>query len=236
MSFSQISEQQLPLGFRLRDDATFESFFVAGNSQTLASFLQVLGGQGEDFLYIWGAEGSGRSHLLQAACHAAPENNKTAVYLPLEQLSTLSPDIFIGLEHTNLVCIDDIEKIAGDAIWEEQLFHLYNRIRASGNRLLVAANSPPAQLDIKLPDLKSRLSWGVVYQLHALDDEQKLAALQLRAQVRGLYLSHSVAKFLLRRCERNMAQLFATLEQLDQASLAKQRRLTIPFVKEILGV
>lgn len=228
--------QQLPLGFRLRDDATFENYLAIGNQQALHSVLNLVRGEDEKFIYLWGGEGSGRSHLLQACCHAAPEHNKSVVYLPLTELITFSNDFFQGLEHIGLVCIDDIEQIAGDAVLEEQVFHLFNRIRAEGNRLLVTANTPPQQLQIKLPDLKSRLSWGVVYQLHTLNDTDKLSALQLHSKVRGLDLDDLVGNFLLKRCARNMTQLFETLELLDQASLAEQRRLTIPFVKRVLGV
>ncbi len=220
---------QLPLGFRLRDDATFASFLPADNLQVLNAVFNIVRGIGDNFIYIWGPEGSGRSHLLQASCHAASEYKQTAVYLSLD-----NPDI-TGLENIDIICIDDIDKIAGNKIWEEQLFHLFNRVRANNKRLLIAADTPPTALKINLPDLKSRLSWGVVYQLHALNDEQKLAALQLRAQSRGLDLDPVVGKFLLRRCPRNMAELFTMLEQLDQASLERQRRLTIPFVKDVLG-
>lgn len=231
-----MSAVQLPLGFRLRDDATFENFLDVGNQQALHSVLNLVRGQGENFIYLWGADGCGRSHLLQASCHAAPEHNKTAVYLPLIELKKYGNDLFNGLEHITLVCIDDIEQISGNKVLEEQVFHLFNRIRAQGNSLIISASTPPQQLQINLPDLKSRLSWGVVYQLHNLGDEEKLSALQLHAKVRGLDLDDPVGKFLLRRCPRNMAQLFQTLEQLDQASLTAQRRLTIPFVKEVLGV
>lgn len=228
--------QQLPLGFVLRDDATFASFLPNGNEQILNALAKHIQGIGDHFIYVWGSIGSGRSHLLQATCHAAQEYRQTALYLPLEDYNTLSIELLNGLEHIDLVCIDDIEKIATNPIWEEQLFHLFNRIRANGKRLIIAADAPPTSLKIILPDLKSRLSWGVVYQLNSLDDDQKLAALQLRAQIRGLDLEAAVGKFLLRRFTRNMAQLFMVLEQLDQASLAEQRRLTIPFVKEVLGV
>lgn len=229
-------QQQLPLGFRLRDDATFDSFLSLSNEQALHSITSLLQGSNENFVYIWGALGCGRTHLLQAICRSAPDFGQTAVYLPLDPVHNFSDDMFSGLENVDLVCLDDIDLIAGQPVCEEQLFHLFNRIRANGKKLLIAANCPPAQLSIKLPDLKSRLSWGVVYQINALNDEQKLTALQLRAQGRGLDLDEPVGKFLLRRCARNMAQLFETLEYLDQASLAKQRRLTIPFVKEVLGV
>lgn len=231
-----MSLEQLPLGFRLRDDATFASFLPTGNEQVLSAVMNNVRGIGDPFIYIWGPVASGRSHLLQATCHAAPEFRQTVVYLPLDIPSKLTPDLFGGLENVDLVCIDDVEKISGNPVWEEKLFHLFNRIRANNKRLIIAADAPPTTLKIILPDLKSRLSWGVVYQLNVLNDEQKLAALQLRAQCRGLDLDPAVGRFMLRRCPRNMVELFSMLEQLDQASLAEQRRLTIPFVKEVLGV
>lgn len=227
---------QLPLGFRLRDDATFASFLPAQNKQVLQAVLDLMRGLGDTFLYIYGALGSGRSHLLQAICHAAPEYGHTAVYLPLEDTANSSADLFAGLEHTDLLCLDDVDAIAGKAALEEQLFHLFNRVRANNHRLIITGLVPPAALAIQLPDLKSRLSWGTAYQLQPLNDEQKIAALQLRAQGRGLVLDPTVGRFLLRRCPRDMGLLFNTLEQLDQASLAEQRRLTIPFIKEVLGV
>jgi len=225
--------EQLTLGFRLRDDATFASFYPAGNMQVFNAVLHLVRGYGENFIYLWGAEGSGRSHLLQASCHAAPEFQQTAVYLPMDFPNV---HMFSGLENISLICMDDIENIAGNKELEEQLFHLFNRVRANNKRLIVTSSMPPSQLPIVLPDLRSRLTWGVTYQITPLEDDAKLAALRLRAQSRGLDLEDQVGKFLLRRCPRNMGQLFSTLEELDQASLAQQRRLTIPFVKEVLGV
>lgn len=229
-------QQQLPLGFSLRDDATFTNFLPGHNAQVLHVLLEMVQGKGDNYVYVWGPQSSGRSHLLQASCHAAPEFSQAAVYIPLATADTLDLDVFVGLEHINLICLDDIEQIAGNQYWEEQIFHLFNRVRANNKRLIITANVPPTALTIKLPDLKSRLAWGTVYQLAALSDEQKLSALQLRAQRRGLDLDLAVGKFLLRRCPRDMRQLFSTLEQLDQASFAEQRRLTIPFVKDVLGV
>lgn len=231
-----MSLEQLPLGFRLRDDATFASFMPVGNQQVMQAVINLAHGIGDNFLYIYGPVGSGRSHLLQAICHAAPEFHQTVVYLPLDDQMLVHKDLLVGLEQTDLICLDDIEMVAGNSILEEQLFHLFNKVRDLNHRLIITASVPPINLNIKLPDLKSRLSWGTVYQLHLLNDEQKLSALQLRAQSRGLDLDPAVGKFLLRRCPRNMADLFTTLEELDQASLAEQRRLTIPFVKGVLGV
>ena len=205
---------QLPLGIGLKDSATFDNFYPAGNEIALQSLQQ-----GNDrMVYLWGPAGSGKSHLLQAACHATAAEGLSPVYLPLQELITFSPELLQGL-----------------AEWEEALFHLYNRVRDRGRRLVVSASVAPAGLALTLPDLTSRLGWGPVFQLASLSDTDKRAALQLRARRRGLDMSNDVADYLLRRCPRDMDSLFNLLNRLDQASLAAQRRLTIPFVRDLLG-
>lgn len=227
---------QIPLNIQLRDDSTLESFYVGDNTQVFQAMMDLAEGLGESFIYCWGAVGAGRTHLLQATCHAVIEAGRPAAYIPLRELNNLEPSLLQGLESLSLVCLDDVQWIAGNAAWEEALFHLFNRIRAVNGRLLISANVSPLHIALKLPDLKSRLAWGVVYQLHALSDEQKWHALALRAKCRGLQLNKTVSQFLLSRCSRDMAQLFQYLENLDKASLTEQRRLTIPFVKQVLGI
>jgi DnaA family protein len=100
---------------------------------------------------------------------------------------------------------------------------------------LVAADQPVANLSINMADLSSRLGWGAFYQLKSLDDEQRIAVLKLRAEVRGLELNEEVAQFIYKRCQRDMDTLLTTLAQLDSASLKERRKLTIPFVKEALN-
>ena len=229
---------QLPLNIQLRDDATLDSFYPGDNVEALNAIQQIAKGEGENFLYIWGQTGVGRTHLLQAACHFATESGVTAIYIPLKGQcgAKFSPEILQGIEDLSLVCLDDIDEAAGFSNWEEALFHLFNRIRSNNGRLIVSSAFAPKDLPIKLPDLKSRLSWGVIYQLHRLNDEQKISALQLHAEQRGIELSETVGQFLLNRCSRNMNELFSVLEKLDRASLAEQRRLTIPFVKQVLDL
>lgn len=231
-----MSETQLPLNIQLRDDATFASFFAGDNLQTVKALTRLSSGLDEPYVYLWGTKGSGKSHLLQATCNAANDVGVAAVYLPLQDWETLSPLVLQDLEKIPLVCLDDVQAIAGNPVWEEALFHAFNRIKAAESRLLISAEASPLNIDVQLPDLKSRLAWGVTYQLHRLDDEQKLQALILRAKIRGLSLNKTVGQFLLSRCPRDMNELFHTLETLDNASLAEQRRLTIPFVKHVLGV
>src|SRR5690625_3357021 len=134
------------------------------------------------------------------------------------------------------VCVDNLEAVAGNPVWEQALFHLYNRLRDQGRCLAVAATQGPHQLPIELAALRSRLLWGVTHQLMPSDGGGKIGALRPRAHARGLVLSQDVAQYLLQRLPRDTTALFQCLETLDRASLAQQRRLTIPFVKSVLSL
>lgn len=227
--------EQLPLAVQLRDDCTFENFYPVDNALLLNQLQQQLAG-GERYIYLFGAEGSGRSHLLQAACHAASKNNHASVFLPLSELRDYPPqDLFDGLEQLSLVCLDDIHEVMGMPVWEEQLFHLFNRLSDKQVALLVSSDRSVRELKPGLADLNSRLSWGSIYQLQANDDEQRLAVFQFRAGKRGIVLEDEVARFIYHRCQRDMNALLAVLDKLDLASITEQRRVTIPFVKSTLG-
>lgn len=187
----------------------------------------------ERMFYIWGEPGSGKTHLLQSACRLFQEQGDAPAYLPLAEVPQLAPAMAENLEQTLLVCVDDIQHIAGDDAWESALFSLYERMRTAEGTLVVVGPVPPGRLGLNLPDLATRLGWGLVYQLHPLVDEEKLRAIRLRAGNRGLDVSEDVARYLLQRYPRDMHTLFHLLERIDQASLAKQRRITIPFIREL---
>lgn len=227
---------QLALGLTLKDEATFENFYTARNGEVIAELKKMISGTGERVVYICGARGQGRSHLLQAACHYAHQHQLSSAYLPFSDLISLTPEVLNGFELLNLVCIDDLHRIAGQPQWEEAIFHLYNRLYDSGGKIIIAANDLPKAIHLQLLDLTSRLSWGMTFQLHSLTDAEKLSILTIRAKHRGISLSEEVGKYLLTHCPRHMGTLFAALDALDKASLAAQRRLTIPFVKEVLEI
>jgi len=227
---------QLTLGVGLKDEATFANYYVGENGALITELEKITRDAGDRVIYFCGAGGLGRTHLLQAACHHAHKHKLRVVYLPLNQLIEYTPDIFEGLETLDLVCVDDLHLIAGKQKWEETFFHFYNRMHDAQHKLIVSANVMPKALGLKLPDIVSRLSWGATFQLQPLTDDEKLAVLIMRAERRGMTLSEEVAKFILHHCPRHMSTLFAALEALDKASLAAQRRLTIPFVKSILQI
>lgn len=229
---------QLSLCVRHRDDATFGNFHPGGNARALHYVQQLCGpqtGWTEGLIYLWGQSGVGRSHLLQAACVQMQEQGELAMYVPLAEVVAYGPRILDELERSELVCLDDLETVVGKPVWEEALFHLFNRLRDSGRRLLVAAAMPPRELPLQLMDLRSRLSLALIFQLQPLTDQGKLQALQLRAAQRGLQLPDDVGHYILSHGARGMGALFELLDQLDQASLQAKRRLTIPFLKQTLG-
>lgn len=227
---------QLPLNIQLSDTATFHNFYSGDNQVVIQHLQNLLIAKANPIIYLWGLSGSGKSHLLQACCHMAQQQQLTVSYFPLVEHNQWQPTIFDNLEQFNLVCLDDIEQLVGQADWEEACFNLYNRLHLANQCLIITGNKPPRKLELLLPDLTSRLTAALILRIQPLTDQEKLVAMKLRAQYRGLILSDDVAQFLLARCTRNMQELFSMLEKLDKASLIAKRRLTIPFVKEILAL
>lgn len=228
--------KQLSLAIKLNDEATLDDFNWKNNELLQQQLTQILKLQEDKILYLWGIKGSGKSHLLQACCQAV-NLTQSAIYLPLTLLKEWGPQAIEGLEDQSLICIDDIDAIATDPLWEEALFHLYNRIKDKEHSvLIISGTQTPLNSSIQLPDLRSRLSWGLVIQLHELDDDEKINTLKLHALKRGFYLPESVGHFLINRCSRNMHDLHQLLNRLDDASLQAHRKITIPFVKEILKI
>lgn len=224
---------QLALPLALAPHARFATFATGANA-ALVSHLKRLGaGDSGEAIWVWGAAGSGRSHLLQAAC--ADRQQRRAIYLPLAEHEDLGPAVLDGLDRLELVALDDVERVAASAEWNRALFGLFNGLQAEGGALLLAAAGPPAGAGFELQDLASRMASAVVYQVKSLDDAGRLSALQLHAAARGLELSDSAGQYLLTRVTRDMAGLCNWLETLDAASLATQRKLTIPLIRETLA-
>lgn len=221
--------QQLPLRVRLGEAARFDGFIAGPNAQVLEALT---GRSPPRALWLWGRAGTGKTHLLQAACAAAGAAGGTATYLDLETAS--APALLDGCEALDLVCLDALEHAAEDAGWNAAIFRLYTLMQDGAGRLYVASTAPPASLRFRLPDLRSRLLAATVHQLHELDEAGRIEALERRAARRGLELSPEAAAWLVHRMPRDMHSLCGVLDRLDEAALAAQRRLTVPFLKQVL--
>lgn len=231
--------QQAVLDVRLKVGATLDSFVKGINQElidrlySLQKDLQSNAELSTQFFYLWGSAGVGKSHLMHALCQNSNFGQRKVAYVPLT-MPELSPEYLDALEHIELICVDDIQHIAGQAHWETALFHLYNKVREHGHCMVVSGNVAPTQLSLGLNDLKSRLAWGLTYQVHELDDNEKMQAIKQQANLLGFNLPENVAQYLISRCPRDSHSLFSVLDKIDKASLVEQRKITIPFVKQLI--
>jgi DnaA-homolog protein len=225
--------RQLALGVQLKERATFASFLTARNVELVAHLRHVAAATPAGSTWIAGPHSAGKSHLLQAVCAGTPAG-KRAAYLPLESLLPFGPAAIEGAEQLDLACFDDVQSVAGLDDWEQRLFSLWQRSLERGSTLLFAARENPAQVDFGLADLKSRLASSTVFAVRELNDDEQLAALELRAQLRGFDLPAETARYLQRRYPRDMRSLCEVLDTLDDAAFTAQRRITVPFIKQIL--
>jgi DnaA family protein len=226
---------QIPLGIGLRDSSVFASFWPGRNRALVETLLALTPHQPPTCVWLHGASGLGKTHLLQALCARAGERGESAAYLPLDQARSMGAEVLSGMGELALVCLDNAEAVLGDSDWERALFKLHQELDEQRGRLVISATKPPAALPIKLRDLASRLNGGLVLTLQPLHDNEQVEVLKLRAQQRGFDLPDETAQFLIRRLPRDMTKLCGFLDRLDRASLIAQRRLTVPFVKQVLA-
>jgi DnaA family protein len=227
--------KQLPLAVTLRTNAVFASFVAGDNREAVSALEQLAPDRHAPLVWLHGAPGTGRTHLLQAVCAHAGARARRASYIPLEEIRALGPGVLAGLEALDYVCLDDFEAIARDAAWERGIFALHIALFEAGGRLVIAGDRAPLDAGIGLPDLRSRAAGGIVLRLRILSEPQQLEAARLRAAQRGLELPDDVARFLQQHLRRDTATLCATIDSLDVAALAAGRRLTLPFVRALLG-
>lgn len=227
---------QLSLGLYAEPQADFADFVGETNVLALTRVRAWASGAAPWCVGLWGATAVGKTHLLQASIRSAAEHGRTAMYLPLKELLAHGPDLLEGLEALQALALDDLDCLAGDTAWEEAVFDLYNRCQAAGHALLYAMHDAPAAMRFALPDLRSRLSAALIFQVLEPTQAEKPRVLQAVAARRGMALPEAVASFLINRLPRASGELMAALEKLDAASLSEGRTLTVPFVRETLGL
>ena len=219
---------QYPLAFATGEPPSFDNFVPGANPSAVDAVRASAAGRGDRFLYLAGASGTGKTHLLIAAARAAG-----GFYLdPAEP--GVGPRVTERLEASRMVCLDGVAAAAGRPEWERALYRLFNALESAGTPLVVAGRAPPGRLGLGLPDLASRLASGPLLRLAPLGEEELRRMLVARARKRGFELSPQVASYLVTRERRDARHLLALLDRLDRDSLAAQRPVTIPFVRSLL--
>jgi len=227
--------RQVPVHFEFRANQTFDDFFPGTNLEIINHLQTSIAGNGERQVFLWGQSGLGKSHLLQACCQQAQSLQLSSFYFALSSLELPDPELLTGLDKFDVVCFDNIEHIAGNQAWELGFFNFFNLHRDQGHTLILSAACPPDEIAIQLPDLKTRLNWGLTLKIQPLCDTDRITALIFKAGQMGFEISPQAGRFLLTHYDRDLSSLWALLTKLDRASLAAKRKLTIPFLKQILN-
>ena len=224
--------KQLTFPWNKDNKSSFDSFYASKLNKHLLSLLQ--NNTFKDDLLIFGTKDSGKTYLLQALCNYFSNQGKSSFYLPMKQAKELSVDILESLESMELVCIDGIESIVGNKVWEIGLFNLINRSLNSENRLIFTSSKNIDVMNFELKDLDSRLRKIQSHELYALADDEILSALKHIANLRSIELGSKEAQYLLTYANRNISDLVQILESLDQLSMEMKRKITIPLIKEVI--
>jgi len=230
-----MNQQPGQLAFPLSgsDKASFENYWLGHNSEVVTAIEASVRVGEPKVVYYYGPSGVGKSHLLFAAMRLAKAEIINTSYLSLND-DYVTADMLAVVDVKHVVCVDDIETWAGNTDKERALFTLFEQIKHAGGQLIVSASQPPELSGFEINDLVSRLSSGLIYPLHELTDEQRFEALKMRAKARGLSISDDAVRYLQSRSSRDTGELFEVLDRIDHASLVEQRRVTIPFLQNLL--
>lgn len=219
--------KQLALELASSPAPTLDNFVVGENAEVVAAMRALTRGDGDErFVYLWGGTGSGRTHLLRAVLREWRAAGRIVQHYATDELPVAG-----AVAATAAVGVDDVQQLPPPA--QMELFNIYNLLRESSGLMLVTGDVPPARLPLRA-DLLTRLAWGLVYEVRALSEDDRRAAVHRYAAARGFELPHEVTEYLLARAPRDMTSLRAMIDTLDRLSLEQKRAITVPLARELL--
>ena len=226
--------QQIPLRFEFQSNQNFSTFYHGDNEETI-DHLQQFCHSSEQQIYLWGAAGTGKTHLLQATTQEVNKQSKSCFYFSFNSNSLPDPSMLTGLENLDIINFDNIDHIAGNNEWEQAFFNFYNLHRDRNKQLILSSSCPPKYLAIELPDLKTRMNWGLTLKLKTLSDKQLLNALIYKANTLGFEIPIQVGQYIMTRYASDLPSTWDLLKKIELATLSAKRKVTIPFLKQMMS-
>ena len=224
--------KQLTFPWNKVNKSSLEGFFISQENSHLLSLLK--DSDFSDDLFIYGTKESGKTFLLQAMCNSYSSMSKSSLYIPLKNVMNFGVDIFESLENIDLICVDGIEEVISKIEWEKAIFNLINKALISDSRLILTSSKDLKSLNFSLLDLESRIRKFQSYELHPINDKDIFDALKYISKLTSINLGDKEAKYLVTYSQRNISNLVHILESLDQLSMEKKRKITIPLIKEVI--
>jgi len=225
---------QIPLQFEFQSNHSFSTFYHGDNEETI-NHLQHFCHSTELQIYLWGTAGTGKTHLLQATTQETNKQTKSSFYFSFDSNSLPAPSMLTGLENLDIICFDNIDHIAGNNEWEQAFFNFFNLHRDRNKQLILSSSCPPKYLAIELPDLKTRMSWGLTLKLKELTDDQQLNALIYKANSLGFKIPSHVGQYIITHYTSDLPSTWRLLKKIELATLSAKRKITIPFLKQMMS-
>jgi DnaA family protein len=222
---------QLGLPFALNAKMLWRNFIGDKNQQILEFLSGLFAQQSSSVVYVYGAQSSGKTHLLQGCAFKALEKSLKVAYIDFKQ--DMPSRVLDNLEDNDWVCIDNVDSLEEDQ--QQELFDLYNRASNTSVKLIISGKTLPSELNL-FKDLKTRLSLATIFCLETLDDHSKKLIIQQQMDERNLKIDHKIYDYLFKHYSRDLADLLNAINQLDKASLQQKNNITIPLVKQVLDI
>ena len=231
---SEIDLMQLPLPLTFDQRFTLDNFFSGEADYIRHQLIALFDQTGESLIGLCGTNDSGKTHLLNACAHYARACSMTYHLFDAAQLEGAKARGFNEFPDGSVIGVDNLDLLAGNRAWEAEFYQIINRVKQGELRFLFSLSRKPRDIGFRMPDLKSRLMWGLLISLQSADNEQVERILVFRAHLLGLDLPDDVLQYLLTRYPRGLSDQIDLLQRLDHAALSRKRRLTIPLIRETL--